>query len=688
MTPSELANQVRRLIREGLLEDAIALLCKELPKDQAVLSVSGRYHEMKRNERTLTYEALKIDKEQVRQDTLKIADHLEGKVGEAVPPKQGKVVSAGARNIAKVIGRGQDLEAIVQQLAPAGGQLLWLNGIGGIGKTTLARAYFNDYAARYHHRFWLVFSQNLKNTLVQGLNSLPELGFEGEIDEIFTQVHNYLSNLSGSKLLVIDNVDEANDLSDLPHLLPSFDLLITSRLRLGSDVPHQPLGALNPADSLALFYAHYKGKSNDEALESLLELIGRHTLTTELLAKTASVGELTIDELLTVWQEKQLQAPDLEFNVRTPYRKTQEAQLRQVLLAAFDLAALTPAEQSLLRQFALMPPAIAVPTATLQHLLQITHKKDLLNPLHSLANKGWLERITADGEYPTEWQTHSIVQTTLLAYLPPSYVHHESLVNQVIELLYIDNTKDNPVDKFAWLPWGQHLLKHLPDIPLDALGELQNHLGRVYKAFGDYDEARELLEQALESALAHFGANHQKVAIRQSNLGIIYKNLGDYDKAIELLDAALENALSNLGSKHPKVAIRQSNLATVYKSLGKYNKACELIEAALAIDIEHFGLNHPTIAIRQSNLAEAYQGLGAYDKACELLEISLKNGITHLGANNPKVVLRQSRLAEVHRALGEESKAVELWQQAYATFRDTLGEEHPYTQKVKRFLGL
>jgi hypothetical protein len=36
MTPSELANQVRKLIREGLLEEAITLLCKELPKDQAV----------------------------------------------------------------------------------------------------------------------------------------------------------------------------------------------------------------------------------------------------------------------------------------------------------------------------------------------------------------------------------------------------------------------------------------------------------------------------------------------------------------------------------------------------------------------------------------------------------------------------------------------------------------------------
>jgi tetratricopeptide (TPR) repeat protein len=73
----------------------------------------------------------------------------------------------------------------------------------------------------------------------------------------------------------------------------------------------------------------------------------------------------------------------------------------------------------------------------------------------------------------------------------------------------------------------------------------------VYQALGEYDKARELLEQALESNLTHFGASHPTVAISQSNLASVYKDLGEYDKARGLWQKAYATFREKLGEEHP-----------------------------------------------------------------------------------------------------------------------------------------
>ncbi|MCD4650607.1 MAG: hypothetical protein K8S56_02305 [Candidatus Cloacimonetes bacterium] len=64
-----------------------------------------------------------------------------------------------------VIGRDHDLKQVWEQLE-AEKTLLLLNGLGGIGKTTLARKYLTQYADNYNHIVWLEVSGGIKEAFI------------------------------------------------------------------------------------------------------------------------------------------------------------------------------------------------------------------------------------------------------------------------------------------------------------------------------------------------------------------------------------------------------------------------------------------------------------------------------------------------------------------------------------------
>jgi hypothetical protein len=66
----------------------------------------------------------------------------------------------------------------------------------------------------------------------------------------------------------------------------------------------QCLDNLSPGECRALFYEFYKGKRDDEAVDKIVELCGYHTLTVELLAKTAHHAAMTIRSLYETLKSK------------------------------------------------------------------------------------------------------------------------------------------------------------------------------------------------------------------------------------------------------------------------------------------------------------------------------------------------------------------------------------------------
>ncbi|MCH9647732.1 MAG: tetratricopeptide repeat protein, partial [Deltaproteobacteria bacterium] len=156
------------------------------------------------------------------------------------------------------------------------------------------------------------------------------------------------------------------------------------------------------------------------------------------------------------------------------------------------------------------------------------------------------------------------------------------------------------------------------------ISQFQDRIGTALQSVGEFRLARELLEQALASALENLGDSHPSVAIRRSNLALVLQAQGDLEGAKVLLEQALASDLENLGDSHPSVARSRSNLATVLQAQGDLEGAKVLLEQALASDLENLGDSHPSVAISRSSLALVLQDQGDLDGARALARQAVK----------------------------------------------------------------
>lgn len=588
----------------------------------------------------------------------------------------------------EVIGRGKDITDLEKILGHSE-KVVLMNGLGGIGKTTLAKQYVQLHKTGYDHIAWVdvksrdsgdetdmttteAFAYN--EVLIKNLG----LSFSNEsIPAKFRLIANALSNIPGKNLLVIDNArEDLNDreIKDILPARPHWQVLVTSRQRFTGfelfEVEH-----LTPEHAKELFKAHFQKVGEEGDIEELLKEVSYHTLTIELLAKTlAYPGQtISIKEVVTRLQSRQLASPTLQRKIELAHNK-EETEIYIHLIQTFDLSALTKYEKWLMKQFAFLLPR-QYKVSEIQNFLDINEEaeqKELQEALYSLDKKGWL-KYTAEG-----YGIHRMVQQMVHYQLEPGLKDIEKLIEKLTELLRFDASTDF-TKLFFLIPYAEGILNQLStgDLTSNILGRFQNNLGIVVMQAGNYEEARDLLEKALKNDLANLGEQHPDVAIRRSNLANVYRNLGKYEKAKVLFEEALQSCLAYFEEQHPNVALSRSNLANIYRDLGEYEKARDLLEDALKSSLSNFGEQHPTTAVRRSNLANVYSDLGEYEKARDLFEITLKNSLVNFGEQHPNVAISRSNLANVYRDLGEYEKARDLLEEALKSDLANFEEQHP-----------
>ena len=556
--------------------------------------------------------------------------------------------------------------------------------MGGIGKTTLSLAYAGLHINDYEHIAWIQQTEDFANSLLATELLLENLQFTrtNKPQRDIVRLLNQLSNLPGPSLLILDNaeVDVNNYLDDLPGL-PNWHVIITSRERLNVpvlvDVPVLPT-----AEAVTLFLKHYTLDPNEEIATQIVEKLDGHTLTIEILAKTAQARHIrSAEKVLNLLQDRGLKIQrDADFAVGHS-RNVKVDRLFNYLLSIFQDTPTSAAEIWLIKQFLVLP-SVFIPFDLLAHFLQRDEENEeewdaFTRALQSLRDKGWL---IFDSQQ-TAYKMHLVVQEVFLETNHPTFSDVGNLVDQLGSLLSIDETKDNPVDKFQWIPYTENLLE-LIDSDDSLYDKFLNNLAMILKSLGDYAGAKGLLEKALRSAKTNLGADHLTTALRYSNLAIVLKDLGDYAGAKDLLKKAVQSAETNLGADHLTTALRYSNLALVLKALGDYAGAKGLLEKALQSHETNLGADHPKTAVIYSNLATVLQALGDYAGAKGLLEKALRSAETNLGADHPMVASRYSNLAIVLKDLGDYAGAKGLLEKALQSHEANLGADHPRTAVI------
>ena len=592
------------------------------------------------------------------------------------------------------IGRGYEL-ATITELMQGGNQVLLLNGLGGIGKTTLAKKYLHSHYDYYDHIAWVSVLQE-GSSEEEGFQSAAEalagdpklfnnLGIPFDLEEAdqvrIQRVLEAFEQLPGKNLLIIDNAGFS--LKDIRSQLPKppeWHVLVTSRKKIPGLYPKQ-IDELPPDKALELFYAHYpQGLQVEEEVKSLLAYIGYHTLTIELFAKTCRKSP-SVNPTLILEKLKGKKFEELSRKVWVAH-SNREVEVYGYLLAIFELAdsELGPKEVEILTQLSVLP-SEAYSWEFLVEVFQVDEKEQeaFETALIDLVEKGWVF-----GE--SSYNVHQLIQEVIRYKFPPEEENCVGIIRGIFSLLNIDDSKDNPVDKFPYILYGEAILSHVGSEGKE-ISELMNNLALVYRAQGRYEEAIELFELALQSDLKSFGEGHPTVARTRNNLALVYDNQGRYEEAIKLYQLALQSDLKSFGKDHPYVAISRNNLAGVYKAQGRYEEAIELYELALQSGLKSLGEDHPSVATRRNNLASVYRAQGRYEEAIELYQLTLQSDLKSFSEDHPYVAISRNNLALVYRAQGRYEEAIELFELALQSDLKNFGEDHPNVATLRNNLA-
>lgn len=253
------------------------------------------------------------------------------------------------------VGRAVQLDALAQAF-DAGARLVTLTGTGGVGKTRVALRYARRWLGEYPGGAWFCDlsearnEQQLLQAVARGLD-VP-LGQEADLIGRLLQV----MDRRGRCLLVLDNFEQLAGHAEktLGAWLGAAEahFLVTSRAALGIAGEHlHELPPLPKSEAVQLFQrraldagaSEEEPRSDDRAVEALVELLDRVPLALELAAARARL--LSPPAMLVRMQDR------FRLLARAPHGNARQATLRGTIDWSWQL--LDPAEQAVLAQLSL-----------------------------------------------------------------------------------------------------------------------------------------------------------------------------------------------------------------------------------------------------------------------------------------------------------------------------------------------
>jgi tetratricopeptide (TPR) repeat protein len=607
---------------------------------------------------------------------------------------------------ATFLGREKELQDI-RQLLSSGNTLALVNSEGGMGKTTLAAAYWNQYRHQYKHLAWL-FCEN--GILAAMRSQLPQpLGLQEAMNEYADSpekqvafLKNNLANLDKDCLLVLDNANEAVEIkafvADMTGL--GWHVLMTSRCtQVLSDPKNEyPITSLPPDLAKQLFTKNYTETNPDfdALLDRFLKAVGYNTLCIEIFSKNLREGGpwgYTFADFLTQLEQGGLFLGENSFDIITDYtnhvRKTAEKS-DEIIRALYNFTDLKAEETDLLIQFSLLPAENHTPEVLLA-LLPNDNPRQLKRRLDSLAQKGWLATDT------TSYRVSPVVQQIVL------HQHSDrrwALAEPMIQKLHVIFENEGRHSKniataapFAALVFGL----------VENINAANNDIAILFDRLWVYFTATGNLAQAMYTATRMRDVCEKYED--KNNLAIAYEKLGSTHTALGNLDSALTffeeetKLFEELHEAFPQnvkfkngLAISYEKLGSTHTSLGNLNRALTFFEDETKL-FEALHEAFPQNVAFKSGLAISYQYLGNMHTALGDLNAALKHYQQYnylaieLHEAFPQNVdfknglaISYGKLGETHTTLGNLNAALRHFQQ----YNDLTKELHEaFSQNVE-----
>ncbi|WP_032112537.1 tetratricopeptide repeat protein [Candidatus Paracaedibacter symbiosus] len=256
----------------------------------------------------------------------------------------------------------------------------------------------------------------------------------------------------------------------------------------------------------------------------------------------------------------------------------------------------------------------------------------------------------------------------------------EKLVNYGIDKII----KEIDVPKMQVLAGHlEKLLNHKHLLTSEVEGEVKGVLGVINYFFGDNKKAKNLFEASLLQLNKLHNEKPTLTALFIGYLGNVYRDLGDYIKGKKLL----EQSISIYKKYYPQSALNHAfflvYLGIIERILGNYEVAKDLFQEGLSLHKKHFSDNDNYAAWVHGQLAIIDREIGDYEKAKVIMERSLDAFKKECSDIHFDIAWALEHLGDIYIKLDDSKKAKDALEESlriYASyFPDELGQDWVFT---------
>lgn len=509
--------------------------------------------------------------------------------------------------------RGRDMElTTLHELLCSKGKV-FLQGIAGIGKSELAKAYAKRYTKEYTNIIYFTYSGNLKHDIAN-LDFADDVDYNETMDARFTRHHRLLRRLQDDSLLIIDNFNIVTDRDSLLDVLLNYHcrIIFTTRSKFDN---YACMNLEEIADTEALislmgcFYSD--AEKQRSVLEQIIHVVHRHTLAVELSARLLEIGILEPLPLLNKLKAEKAALNATDAIGITKDGRSCKATYYDHIHTLFSLYQLSDEETDVMRNLSLAP-LTGIQARLIANWLKLSD----MNVINGLIEKGFVQ--VADGR---RVMLHPMIQEVAMEETRPSVKNCHTMLDSIQEICLLHGYDP---------PYYRQLFQMIESV----IGGIENDDMPGYLRF--VEDAFPYMEKYYNIKGMELVLNELSFLLKDKSVGsasdrallISYrvyfeKNL---DKAIQMQKKAIAMIQEITPDNALLLSNLYSNLGGYYEQSGKLEQAKQNMEQGIRI-LEQYGLTHcrdrfmqeMNYAVLLASMGQPDVGLAILKKLCGII---------------------------------------------------------------------
>lgn len=517
-----------------------------------------------------------------------------------------------------------------------------LQGLGGIGKTELAKQYYDRnkktetegcYSkvvfARYDGSFASLIADdvvfNIKGVTRMMVNNDGKDVQQSDEDYALTKINELKRTCDSETLIIIDNFDTDDEaerglLAKLTDQAP-YKVLITTR-NVQPEYKTVLVKELDHSFLTDLFIKYYgeencKFSKDDPSFRELFRIVGDHTLTVEIIAKYLNHIDCvdSVSEMVDILKEEGFSVFDEDEQQKNPYKR-----LKDVLLKS----KLNDSEINFLKCLALMP-SVGVKFngffgTWLGGKLRVWN-----SIMNKLVARGFVKYDTSAGIV----YLHPVIRETVISDLRPDYGSCKE---------FVDACAHVHEDYFPSVSWNWDYetktiyldcFKSITELcPLDGedIYRVYYNISLLYNYIGGCSETIHFHEKMYEFAKSFYGEDHLETALSLHKISWKYSNARMFEEALPTAVKAADWFVEHEGGLPRQYRSAVQGLIDIYYFLYSkshdryyYDKAFEYFEK-YEIYMEKMRKISPQLDLISRSYTKFYLESGDYESAEKMLE--------------------------------------------------------------------